>query len=56
VEHRERVRTQVDSVDKNLPPLAGIEPSVSALYSDTDTLQRHRPNGQFFSPNDREKK
>ena len=23
-----RVRTQVDSVDKNLPPLAGLEPSV----------------------------
>jgi len=26
VDHRQRVRTHVDSVDKNLPPLAGIEP------------------------------
>jgi len=29
VEHRQRVRTQVDSVDKNLPPLSGLEPSSS---------------------------
>ena len=38
LEHRQRVRTQVDSVDKNMPPLAGVEPGSSCGQLDRQHL------------------
>ena len=39
MEHCQRVRTQVDSVDNNLPPLAGVEPgSLRSTMPQTTSL------------------